>query len=211
MTWFLNLKNEIIVAALAILIGFGLGYHYKSVSTKAATETAVAKADQKVITGAAKDIKKADQIDAGVQAKLDEKDKTIESIRQRLQDLQDHPPIRYVTSHSPSNEVGKNDSQPAPAASSGPNDVGTAVATVPGNSCFFLDNESVRLLNAAREGVPVDSPAGAGYAAGVTFAPVSAWNFIDNDLTVVKRYNDLAEKHNSLVDYVQTLLDKQAQ
>ncbi|WKZ86368.1 hypothetical protein N5B55_05280 [Ralstonia pickettii] len=69
---------------------------------------------------------------------------------------------------------------------------------------------TVRLLNAAREGVAVDAAA---VSDGESEAPadLAVAEFVDNDLEVVRLYHELAARHDALVDAVQKKLNEQAE
>lgn len=72
---------------------------------------------------------------------------------------------------------------------------------VDGDSYMPLDVGSLRLLNAYRSGAPIDS-LGLSDAESEAFAFVTVRIFIANDTEIAKMYNDLAARHNSLVDQV---------
>lgn len=73
-----------------------------------------------------------------------------------------------------------------------------------------LDVGTVRLLNDAREGAASDP---AIFSDGASQAPsdVGQAELIDNDLQVIGLYHELAIKHDALVDYVESLINKQAE
>lgn len=73
-----------------------------------------------------------------------------------------------------------------------------------------LDHDTVRLLNAARDpaaALPTGNPDAESQAA----SQVTQSDLIDNDIEVVGLYHELAERHDALVDWVQTQVEKQAQ
>ncbi|UUZ75555.1 hypothetical protein LP414_27955 [Polaromonas sp. P1(28)-13] len=74
---------------------------------------------------------------------------------------------------------------------------------------FELDVGTVRLLNAAREGAAVDS-AGGGDETLNAPSGIGVSKLVDNDLTVVKLYKELATRHDELVDVVEKKLKDQA-
>ena len=76
---------------------------------------------------------------------------------------------------------------------------------------WTLDDWTVRMLNAARSSAAAPDAAVSGDGTSEGTAPVGKAELIDNDLEVVKLYRELAERHDSLVDYVETLIKKQAE
>lgn len=72
-----------------------------------------------------------------------------------------------------------------------------------------LDVGTVRLLNSARDGSALD-PASSADGASQAASGIGLPELLDNDLEVVGMYRDLAIKHNALVDYVESLIQKQA-
>ena len=75
-------------------------------------------------------------------------------------------------------------------------------------SPWRFDVGTVRLLNAARGGNPVD-PASIGNGQGDnTPSTVGIVEFTTNDLQVVQRYNELKAKHDALVDWVNRLQEQ---
>jgi len=77
------------------------------------------------------------------------------------------------------------------------------------NATWNLDNGTAWLLNAARTGTPVNAASLIDEESKVA-SGITADQFIDNDLEVVELYKELAIEHNSLVDWAQTQIDKQA-
>lgn len=76
-------------------------------------------------------------------------------------------------------------------------------------SKWTLDMATVGMLNNARAGGAV-STATISDDQGSTPSDITAAEFIDNDLQVVKLYQKLAIRHNALVDYVDELVRRQA-
>jgi hypothetical protein len=72
-----------------------------------------------------------------------------------------------------------------------------------------LDVGTVRLLNSARDGSTLD-PASLGDVASQTPSGAGLPELLDNDLEVVQLYRELAVRHDTLVDYVESLIQKQA-
>lgn len=72
-----------------------------------------------------------------------------------------------------------------------------------------LDVGTVRLLNSARDGTAFD-PASLGDGASQAPSGIGLPELLDNDLEVVQLYRELAVRHDALVDYVESLIQKQA-
>lgn len=72
-----------------------------------------------------------------------------------------------------------------------------------------LDVGTVRLLNSARDGSALD-PASLGDGASQAPSGIGLPELLDNDLEVVQLYRELAVRHDALVDYVESLIQKQA-
>lgn len=74
-------------------------------------------------------------------------------------------------------------------------------ATIDGDSYMPFDVGTLRLLNAARTGTPVDSiTVSDAESAAPAFVRIRI--YVRNDTEIAKMYNDLAARHNSLVDQV---------
>lgn len=74
-------------------------------------------------------------------------------------------------------------------------------AIIDGDSYMPFDVGAVRLLNAARTGTPIDSIT-VSDAESQAPAFVTIRVYVRNDTEIAKMYNELAERHNSLVDQV---------
>lgn len=74
---------------------------------------------------------------------------------------------------------------------------------------FAFDSDTIGLLNAARQNT--DPAATGSNAEGPAFAAVGIAEFVANDLEVVRLYHELALRHDQLVDYVQSKMNKQAE
>lgn len=72
-----------------------------------------------------------------------------------------------------------------------------------------LDVGTVSLLNSARNGTPVDS-AGVSDESGQAASGLTLSELLDNDLEIVQLYHELAKKHDTLVDFVESIMKKQA-
>jgi hypothetical protein len=73
---------------------------------------------------------------------------------------------------------------------------------------FYLDRGTVRMLNAARLGTAPDSAA-VGDDASDSAPALCVGDFVDSDFELTKAYNDLAERHNALVDAVEQFQKEQ--
>lgn len=76
------------------------------------------------------------------------------------------------------------------------------------NSDIFLTNGDVRLLNNIRADLAPDTASNSD-GKGQAPSDVTVKDFIDNDSEVAQQYNELAKKHDVLVDYVADLVKKQ--
>ncbi|MFW6855403.1 hypothetical protein ACODYM_29350 [Burkholderia gladioli] len=74
----------------------------------------------------------------------------------------------------------------------------------------YLDVGTVRLLNATRSGFSLD-PASISNDPGAAAPALPIADFVDADNDTVRRYNDLAKRHNALVDSVEEKLKEQAE
>ncbi|MCL2874794.1 MAG: hypothetical protein FWF12_00570 [Betaproteobacteria bacterium] len=72
-----------------------------------------------------------------------------------------------------------------------------------------IDIGTVRLLNSARSGFPI-SPASFGDGASEAPSGIGLPELLDNDLEIVQLYHELAIRHDALVDYVEQLIERQA-
>lgn len=72
-----------------------------------------------------------------------------------------------------------------------------------------LDVGTVRLLNSARDGSALD-PASLGDGASQAPSGIGLPELLDNDLEVVQLYRELAVRHDALVDFVESIIKKQA-
>lgn len=72
-----------------------------------------------------------------------------------------------------------------------------------------LDVGTVQLLNAARAGTEAGSTS-FGNAEGKTPSGLAMPELLDNDLEVVTLYHELSARHNALVDYVESIIKRQA-
>lgn len=92
----------------------------------------------------------------------------------------------------------RHDPNPNPTSA---NELQCAPAPVNLDTVLPFDVGTVRLLNAARTGTPIDSVT-VSDAESRTPATVTIRIFVRNDTEIAKMYNDLAIRHNLLVDQV---------
>lgn len=170
-----EIKNIIVAVALAVIVGFGLGFYVKA---------KFAEADQvdRVIESRHETAQNI-QTSAAASQKLDEKVAKSDGAVQQIRTI-----IKTRIVKEKANETIQMDRQ---------------------ISCGALDVGTVRLLNAARTGAAVDSAA-VGDEASQTPSGIAVPELLDNDLEVVQLYRELAAEHDTLVDYVESLMKKQA-
>lgn len=142
--------------------------------------------------------------DAVVTAKVDAIGKDADGIKSEIaRRLAAHPQIvaaqqTKVAAHA--THRTKSETAPAPAP---------VCQLVDGSSIMPFDVGTVRLLNAARLGLSADSVSLTD-AESAAPATVTVQQFTDNDTEIAKLYNQLAVKHNEMVDQVEAYQAKQA-
>lgn len=184
--------REIGKAALLTLAGFILGTavmftwmtDHQAKKVASAAKEVVAETTQAMVTSVKEN--------AVIETKLESKSANAEALKQSIaKELKPAKEVVYVQVQVP----GKSEAQVCPQV-----DGGTPVP---------LSSHSVRLLNDLRAAKTVDLTAGPAEKvftpAGTTFA-----EFVSNDIDVVRLYNDLAARHDELVDRVVAYMDEQA-
>lgn len=146
-----------------------------------------------VVATAAKDVVKASEENTRIEEKLDQGKSTASLVKSEVAaQLKPTKEIVYVQVEAP----GKTEKQTCPA--------------VTGDSPIPLTARSVRLLNDLRAAKSVDltaiNPSEIQAASGLTIA-----EFVNNDTDVVGLYNELATRHDELVDAVVAFMKKQAE
>lgn len=185
-----NIKNVLIAAVIGLAVGFGTGFYAKSQFFKAdQLDTAV-----KVQEQTKADIKDGVQTSVAVEKKADQAVENVSAIRKQVaKRLADKPAQSVVISNPTQQEPGNEEPR-----------IGLCVHPDPS-----LDVGTVRLLNAAREGAALD-PASLGDDASKAPSGIGIAELVDNDLEVVGLYQELAVKHNALVDFVEKKLGIQS-
>ncbi|WP_199153521.1 hypothetical protein [Chromobacterium sp. ASV23] len=74
--------------------------------------------------------------------------------------------------------------------------------TNPAGDCR-LDSDTVRMLDAQRTGFGLDSSAGGDEEGAAAAAVIGLREVVSADSDAVRAYNDLADRHNALVDFVE--------
>lgn len=74
--------------------------------------------------------------------------------------------------------------------------------------CLDLNARTASLLNSARANVRPSDTSGPGDAKEQTLAPISAEEFLENDLEIVRLYHELAANHDALVDWLEQEMKK---
>ncbi len=184
------IEAKIGVFLLIVLMSFGSGFYVKG---KLDTSAKV-KAEIQIANQSAKNVQQSEKQDAQIRTATRTNDAQIATDRTLIaKHLSEQ---RKYAKKQKSKEDSSNVQQPQFQVGLNCNDNWT------------LDNYTFGLLNAARTGASYSaatSSNGEGFASsGVTEA-----QFIDNDLEIVGMYNDLAKRHNALIDYVQELIKAQ--
>jgi len=185
------IRSTLLAFAIGCVIGFSSGFYVKH-------QFALAKLNG-VITEQRKEdahaVANMRAKEATLQAQLDETRARIESIQKEVK-----PNVIY---RKPA--VAKPVATVVPSATSAP-DIPVCPDVADGAD-YFLDIDTVRMLDTARAGPT--GPASWLDAEGEAAADISLTDFIYNDLEVVGMYHDLALRHDSLVDWVDDLINKQ--
>lgn len=146
------------------------------------------------------DVAVAVQKDAVVTAKVDEIGKNADGIKSEIaRRLAAHPPVAA----QPQTKV-VHDVQIVKVPVEVP-----VCKLADGNSRMPFDVGTVRLLNAARQGLSADSVTLTD-AESAAPAALTVGQFVDNDTDIAKAYNQLAVKHNEMVDQVSAYQARQA-
>lgn len=188
--WFAAAKTAIIVGSIAVTVGFGGGYYTKT-KFMAASETHELKKEAHESAG---NILESHSKSAGIESKVAAGNTAANSIKSAAAQRvikQERAREEFAKEHA--RQTDKLD--PASDAVCPP---------------FVLDVGTVRLLNAARQGSAVESAGGSNEALNAP-SSVGVSKLIDNDLEVVKLYNELATRHDALVDAVELKLKEQAE
>lgn len=185
--------NPLIILLVGVVLGIGLTLWGQSVlSAKHEVKQA-----QAAVVGTGQAVVAANKEEAKLSTSLENIAQNGEKIKGALDDRLNTPFQLKSANHA--------NTQTAPRTA------GNATASVVADQCppAIIDGDSympfdvgtVRLLNAARAGTPVDSVA-VSDAESKAPAFVTIRVFVRNDTEIAKMYNDLAARHNSLVDQV---------
>jgi hypothetical protein len=194
---FANIQAILIAIVVSLSVGFGTGFYTERQFTKAGMVSAVIKVQKANAT----EVKKSAEASTAVEAKVSESIQKVESIRK---DMTDHFKLKEKVKYEQSPIKQSVDAKSV-------SDLAALPEPVEKVSCDWnLDVGTVGMLNSARAGSSID-PASVSDAASQAPSSVGVEAFIDNDLQVIEMYHDLATRHDALVDYVNSLLKKQAE
>ena len=178
-----NLRTLALAIALALTTGFVAGYGVKGRFVK------------------------ADQLDAAIEARhetandIQESLETSNLVEQNIAaSNQQTAVVRKMAAANFKKKESRDAEVQIPAQGSG---------LVLSRDACGLDLGTVRLLNAARTGSP-DLAAAVGDAEGQTPSGLGLPDLVDADIEVAGMYRELAVIHNSLVEYVEGLVVRQA-
>lgn len=181
-----NVKNMALAAVVSLVVGFALGVWTNEQLAKAKKLDAVVESQREVAT----DVRDSLNASIAVEEKITASTQNVQEVRK---------------------EVAKRVKPPArkPAVETPRENLPEAHANLRLRNDWTLDVGTVWMLDSAREGLPFD-PARLRDGAGEAPSDVGVPELIDNDLEVVQRYHELAERHNALVDYVESVIQQQA-
>jgi len=177
-------KNTLIVAFLCLAIGAGAGFYLKGRLVKANQVEKVEQAIEKT----ADNIIEANKASEQIEEKAEETKQAVRIVTKTV--------VQRVKKVEKVYECQNTEVAQASNGSSG--------AYV-----WNLDVGTVRMLNDARAGRTPDSTAGSD-AESKAPSGLAPSQFIENDLQIVEQYHDLATRHDALVDWVNSVLMKQA-
>lgn len=184
--------NPLILLLVGVVLGIGLTLWGQSILS-AKSEVKEAKA---AVVGTGQAVVNANKEEVKLATSLDDIAKNGGRIRDALDDRLNTP----FELKSASNGNIKS-TKPASNGSASVDAVECPPATIDGNSYMPFDVGAVRLLNAARTGTPIDSvTVSDAESAAPAFIRIRV--YVRNDTEIAKMYNDLAARHNSLVDQV---------
>lgn len=182
-----RIASAALVFGLALVVGFGLGYETKSRFVQAEKFDAVESAQAQTRTNVRQSLDASTAIEVSSTASSNQ----VSAIRKSAEQ-------RFEAQHARSQRTGA-----LPNTATASDSSGSSAACVD----WFLDLGTLGLLNAARTGADPGA-AGSSDAESQASSGLGAKELIDNDLQVVEQYRDLAIRHDALVDYVQTIIEK---
>ncbi|PLC44588.1 hypothetical protein C0Q88_07870 [Ralstonia pickettii] len=177
------MKNLMLALIAGLLVGGAAGYYTKG-QFEMAKEATQLRADKKE---SARGVIASTAANHALEQKVDASDKAVTAVQKAVA-KQLAKPVKRKDAHEES-----------------------AQCVLPaGDAALPFTVGTVRLLNAAREGVAVDAAA---VVDGESQAPadLAVAEFVDNDLEVVRLYHELAAKHDALVEAVEKKLKEQAE
>lgn len=198
MNFLTQFRWTILALIAGLVIGFGSGWYVKGKFYRAAQ----VEQTQKAFKGTAKEIVNA--ID-----RSRDLDATIEKKREQQDDIKQVAVARAVRISKKENK-----NEPVPSCS-----VSSVQPTIDQNEMRFvrhfdtdghLDVGTVRLLNAAAEGKPLE-PISISDAESEAPSEATGEDLLSNSFEIRKLYNELSDRHNALVTEVEEQLRKQAQ
>lgn len=177
----LDLKKIALAAVISAAIGFQVGYYVKGQFVKADLVESVAESRQDTASG----IQLSVEVSQATESKIQSSDMQVGEVRRAVAAR-----LKQTTKEN-TNEEGKD--------------------VVLRQSCVDagLDVGTVRLLNGARDGSVID-PAGLGDDESKAPSGIGLPELLDNDLEIVQLYRELAVRHDTLVDYVESVIKQQA-
>lgn len=183
------MKNLALVAALSTAVGFMVGAWTQKQFMKADQLDAVVESQREV----AVDLRDSLKASVAIEERITASTQNVQAVRKEVAK-------RVVPPPAP---------QPQPVAETTRENLPEAHANLRPRNHWTLDVGTVWMLDSAREGLPFDATR---LRDGASQAPseVGVTELIDNDLEIVQLYHELAERHNALVDYVESIMEKQA-
>lgn len=177
---------------VATIIGFGSGYYTKSKFADAAIVKQVISDQKDTAKNIVESVDTGQKVETSVQESNDEVTKIQEAVAKRPKLVKPVPQPVQESSNEKAIAVVQ------------------VLPTVVSCDAYQLDIGTVRLLNAARKGVSLDTVTGSDEtltaASGITIDKL-----LQNDLEVVKLFRDLAKRHDQLVTEVEEKLKQQAE
>jgi hypothetical protein len=180
-----NIKTLAAAVALSVGVGFCAGYYTKARFAKADQLDAVVESQREV----AVDLRDSLKQSVAVEEKITASTQAVQEVRKQV--------VKRVK--PPTQKPAEKPDADRPEA----------FANLRVRDDWTLDLGTVWMLDSAREGLPFD-PTRLRDGAGEASSDVGVPELIDNDLEVVQQYHELAERHNALVDYVESVIQQQA-
>lgn len=185
--------NPFVLILVGLVLGIGLTLWGQSLlSAKGEVKEA-----KQAVTGTAQAVVNANKEEVKLATSLENIAQNGGKIRDALDDRLNTPFELKSAANANTKTVPKSAGNGAASV----NAVECPLATIDGNSYMPFDVGAVRLLNAARAGTPIDSVT-VSDAESKAPAFITIRVFVRNDTEIAKMYNELAERHNSLVDQV---------